>query len=206
MILNKKMTLWLIILITPIIGGLYGILNDQLTYTISPEFYTKLKFYQFGLMEIGNEPIFRNPRIEVAEVGFMATWWIGLPIGLILGFVGLIHEDSKEMLRVTLRAIVVTAIVAFASGLVGLAYGKFHLAMRGVSGWLPDNLIDKENFIAVGSMHDFSYFGGLIGVIIGAIYSVRQKRDDATTDMGSNKNAENNGRFIKGEQYEIPTG
>lgn len=66
-----------IVIITPIIGGLYGILHDQLTYSISPEYYTKFKFYQFGLMDMGNEAIFPNPRIEVSAVGFMATWWMG---------------------------------------------------------------------------------------------------------------------------------
>ena len=91
----------MIIGLAPLIGGLYGILHDQLTYTISPEYYTKFKFYQFGLMDIGNEAIFPNTRIEVSAVGFMATWWMGLPIGLILGLVGLVHKDNKQMFRST---------------------------------------------------------------------------------------------------------
>lgn len=86
----------LIIGLGPIIGGLYGIIHDQLTYTISPEYYTKFKFYQFGLMDIGNEAIFPNPRLEVSAVGFMATWWMGLPIGLILGLVGLTIKDNNN--------------------------------------------------------------------------------------------------------------
>lgn len=174
--MKKFITLFLIIAIAPVIGGLYGILHDQLTYTISPEYYTKFKFYQFGLMDFGNEAIFPNPRIEVSVVGFMATWWMGLPIGLILGLVGLVHKNNKQMFRATIGAIVVTVIVAFATGLIGLAYGKLYLADTGVNWWLPDNLIDKKNFIAVGSMHNFSYLGGLTGVIAGTIYSIRRKR------------------------------
>lgn len=174
--MKKFITLFLIIAIAPVIGGLYGILHDQLTYTISPEYYTKFKFYQFGLMDFGNEAIFPNPRIEVSVVGFMATWWMGLPIGLILGLVGLVHKKNKQMFRATIGAIVVTVIVAFATGLIGLAYGKLYLADTGVNWWLPDNLIDKKNFIAVGSMHNFSYLGGLTGVIAGTIYSIRRKR------------------------------
>lgn len=116
--MKKFITLFLIIAIAPVIGGLYGILHDQLTYTISPEYYTKFKFYQFGLMDLGNEAIFPNPRIEVSAVGFMATWWMGLPIGLILGLVGLVHKDNRQMFRVTMKAIIVTVIVAFATGLI----------------------------------------------------------------------------------------
>ncbi len=174
--MKKFRTLILIVLIAPIIGGLYGILHDQLTYSVSPEYYTKFKFYQFGLMDFGNEAIFSNPRIEVSLVGFMATWWMGLPIGLILGLIGLIHKDHKQMLEVTMKSILITVIVAFITGLVGLSYGKFYLAEKGVDWWLPENLIDTKNFISVGSMHNFSYLGGLFGLIAGIIYSVKQKK------------------------------
>ena len=174
--MKKFLVLILIILISPLIGGLYGILHDQLTYTLAPEYYTKFKFYQFGLMDLGNEAIFPNPRIEVSAVGFMATWWMGLPIGLILGVVCLIHKDHKTMLRVTMKAIIITVIVAFVTGLFGLAFGKLYLADTGVDWWLPDNLVDVKNFIAVGSMHNFSYLGGLLGLIPGIIYCIKQKR------------------------------
>jgi ABC-type dipeptide/oligopeptide/nickel transport system permease component len=183
----KKNLILLLLLIglSPLIGGIYGILNDQLTYTISPEYYTKFKFYQFGLIDLVNST---NPRIGVSVVGFLASWWVGLPIGIILGLVGLIHKNSKLMFYVSLRAILLTVIVVFVTGLIGLAYGKFYLVDTGVNWWLPDNLIDTANFIAVGSMHNFSYLGGLTGVIAGVIYNVRQKRKYATTETG-NKNA-----------------
>jgi hypothetical protein len=173
--MNKPLALLAIILLAPFIGGVYGILNDQLTYTISPEYYTKFKFYQFGLMTMGNEAIFPNPRIQVSAVGFMATWWMGLAIGFILGLVGLAHKNGTQLFRITIQAILVTVVVAFATGLIGLAYGKLYLAKTGVSWWLPGNLIDTKNFIAVGSMHNFSYLGGLTGLIAGSFYSVRQK-------------------------------
>ena len=177
--MKKFLTLILIIAIAPIIGGLYGILHDQLTYTISPEYYTKFKFYQFGLMDMGNEAIFPNPRIEVSAVGFMATWWMGIPIGLILGLVGLIHKDHRQMLKVTMKAVLITVIVAFVTGLIGMAYGKLFLADKGVDWSLPENLIDTENFISVGSMHNFSYLGGLFGLIAGIIYSIKQNKKNA---------------------------
>ena len=177
--MKKFLILILIIAIAPIIGGLYGILHDQLTYTISPEYYTKFKFYQFGLMDMGNEAIFPNPRIEVSAVGFMATWWMGLPIGLMLGLVGLIHKDHRQMFKVTMKGVLITVIVAFVTGLIGLAYGKLFLADKGVDWWLPENLIDTKNFISVGSMHNFSYLGGLFGLIAGIIYSIKQKKKNA---------------------------
>lgn len=173
--MKKFLTLGFIISIAPLIAGIYGIIHDQITYTISPEYYTKFKFYQFGLIDVGDEAIFPNPRIQVCTVGFLATWWMGPPIGIILGLVGLIHENYKQMLLITLKAFVVTVIIAFITGLIGLAYGKIYLADTGVDWWLPDNLVNTRDFISVGSMHNFSYLGGLIGLIAGIIYSVRHK-------------------------------
>jgi hypothetical protein len=66
------------------------------------------------------------------------------------------------------------------TGLIGLVYGKFYLAHTEVSWWLPDKLVDKSSFISVGSMHNFSYLGGLTGLIAAIFYSIRQKRQLAS--------------------------
>jgi hypothetical protein len=172
--LKKFLILLLVIVLALLIAGLYGIVHDQITYTISHEYYTKFKFYQFGLMDMGNEAIFPNPRIEVSAVGFLATWWMGIPIGIILGIVGLILKDYKQMFKVLMKSTLITLIVAFLTGLTGLAYGKFYLVNTDLNWWFPDNLIDKKSFIMVGSMHNFSYIGGLTGMIAGIIYIIRQ--------------------------------
>lgn len=140
--MKKYLTLLLIIVITPLIGGLYGILHDQFTYKISPEYYTKFKFYQFGLLDSGEEAIliFPYPRIQVAIVGFLATWWMGLFIGIILGAVGFIHTNSRQMLQATLGAIIVTMIITFVIGLLGLVLGELQMNKPGAEWWLPSNV------------------------------------------------------------------
>lgn len=183
--MKKLLILCLIISITPFIASFYGIIHDQLTYTISPEYYTKFKFYQFGLAHDGSEAIFPNPRFQVSIVGILATWWVGVPIGLIVGLIGLIH-DKKRMLKNCLKTILLVLCITLITGLVGLAYGKFILAKSGVNWFLPENLIDSENFIAVGSMHNFSYLGGLIGLIVGIIYSASLKRKQKAQDLLKN--------------------
>ncbi|MEZ4923478.1 MAG: hypothetical protein R2780_09930 [Crocinitomicaceae bacterium] len=167
----KFLTLIKILVTACLLAGIYGILHDQLTYTISHEYYTKFKFYQFGFATVGDEAIFDYPRIYVGKVGFLATWWTGIPIGLILGLVGLVHKDHKQMYLVTFKALIITLLITLITGLVGLTIGFTILANSGVDWWLPHNLIHKTNFIAVGSMHNFSYLGGGIGMIVGIVYS-----------------------------------
>lgn len=176
MIKTKTSAFLLIVVVSCGMAGLYGILHDQLTYTISPEYYTKFKFYQFNLSVLGDEAIFPNPRIEVSIVGFLATWWVGLFIGLILGLVGLIHHNAKLMFFITFRALLLTLLVAFITGLYGLIYGKFFLEHAGSNWYLPENLVDHKNFIAVGCMHNHSYLGGLIGLFVGIVYSIIKRK------------------------------
>jgi len=171
--MKKFLTLLGIIVCGCFLAGLYGILHDQLTYTISPEYYTKFKFYQFGLMDEGNEAIFEYPRFQVSIVGFMATWWMGIPIATVLGLFSL-HSDRKFMIEIAMKAFLVTMIIAFISGLYGLYIGFTYLAdqpKENFGRWfIPDNLIDFRSFIAVGSMHNESYIGGLYGLFSGIAY------------------------------------
>lgn len=172
--INKLLVLLLILLLAPLIGGLYGILHDQLTYTISPEYYTKFKFYQFGLLEQGVTVAPEEHRLMAAIVGFFATWWMGVPIGIILGIVCIVqHSSARQQFRVAMQSMGVVILVAFVTGLLGLAYG--YLVDIGQNWCLPEGLIRRKDFIAVGSMHNFSYIGGAIGLIAAVVYSNNRK-------------------------------
>jgi hypothetical protein len=52
-----------------LLAGFYGILHDQVTYSISNEYFTRLKFPQFHYANFG-----LSHRVFVAEIGFLATW------------------------------------------------------------------------------------------------------------------------------------
>lgn len=181
----KKLTAFILILIIgSVLGALYGIMHDELTYTISEEYYTKFKFVQFRVKNVlpgknvgwgkTSEIILENPRLGVAFVGIMATWWVGLIIGLVLGLVGLIHKTGRQMFRSVLKAFLLTLTVAFIFGLVGLVYQYFIGPARN---WCwPDNLINCPSFSLVGSIHNFGYLGGFVGLIVGMVFTIRKKR------------------------------
>ena len=187
--MNKALKFSLIVAVAPIIGGLYGIINDQLTYTISPEYYTKFKFIQFGFADSIDEAIrLPNKRLFAAAVGFFATWWMGLIIGVILGLLGLTIHTKKTILAITLKSLLITTSITFLFGLIGLCFGKFYLSKTAVNWWFPDHLDDKANYIIVGSMHNFSYCGSLIGLLISFVYSLNQKESISSNSTIENKN------------------
>ncbi|MBL7745182.1 MAG: hypothetical protein JNN00_17030 [Chitinophagaceae bacterium] len=157
------------IFITILIAGVYGILHDQVTYTISQEYFTKFKYRQFGF-----KPAWCNGhRQTVAVIGFLATWWVGLWTGLIIGLTGLIYPDHHIMKKGVTNAIKIVFVTAVIFGLIGFFRGRYYLIDTGVNWWFPEDLIDKSSFIIVGSINNYSYLGGIIGLIIGIVYMLR---------------------------------
>ncbi len=176
--MNKILILLLLIFISILIAGAYGILHDQVTYTLSEEYYTKFKFPQFHIGDWhGKSPevILPNPRLGVAFVGFLATWWVGFIIGCILGLIGLIHKTAPEMFQITLNAILLNVLTVFVFGILGFLSGELILSDMDFKLWIPDNVLDRQRFVVVGWIHNFGYLGGFVGLIVGSIYSVKRK-------------------------------
>lgn len=154
-----------------LLAGLYGIVHDQLTYSISSEYFTRFKYEQFGF-----EPAwFGGHRPTVAVIVFLATWWVGLFIGVVFGLLGLVAVHKAVLVKTLLRAMRLAFGTTIAAGVAGYFYGRFFLAKTGVTWWLPDNLQHPANFITVGSIHNSGYCGGILGLLGGVVYMLRHR-------------------------------
>lgn len=170
--MKKAAAFLLLLVVCPLLAGLYGALHDQLTYTIAPEYYTRFKYEQFGL-----EPAwFGGARPTVALIGFLATWWMGLFIGAVFSLLALLLPDARTMRRAVLRAVGLALVITAGAGVLGGLYGRLYLAGAGVDWWLPYGLVDPAAFITVGSIHNFGYLGGLLGLVAGVLSILRQRR------------------------------
>jgi hypothetical protein len=78
-------------------AGIFGALHDQISYTVSHEYFTRFKFFQFGLLD----PAVPE-RLRAAQVGFLASWWMGIPLGLLAGVAGFMHRDPIRQRRALL--------------------------------------------------------------------------------------------------------
>lgn len=159
-------------------AGAFGALHDQISYTVSPEYFTKFKFVQFDLM---NDAV--PARLRVAQVGFLASWWMGVPLGLLIGAAGFIHPDVPQMRRALLWSLVVAIAFTLLFALGGLVYGliqtgTFDLANH--EGWyIPQGLVQPRRFISVGYMHNAAYTGGETAVPVAwafHLFALRNQR------------------------------
>lgn len=156
----------------PLIAGLYGALHDQLSFTVAPEYFTRFKYDQFGF----DPTWFGGHRPTVAVIGFLATWWVGAIAALFIAPLGLMFKDAQVMRREITKAVILMFAVALAGGLLGLAIGWWALTDAPIGWYLPEQLEDPHAFLAVGSMHNFSYAGGTIGLCAAVTMMVWRKQ------------------------------
>jgi len=166
---------FVLVILSPIAAGVFGIAHDQFTYTISSEYYSKFKFIQFA---IDDEIITTSPRFAVTMIGFYASWWTGIPYGIMIGLISLIQKNWKRSFWISIQCIGVTLSITLISGLIGLLYGEVFISEYTTDLYLPSNVLDKKSFLAVGMMHNFSYLGGFIGLIASIVFQLKARARD----------------------------
>ncbi len=155
-----------------IIAGIYGILIDQLTYTVSPEYYTHYKFPLYNI----NPYEFGGDRMSALVIGFLATWWTGLFIGAGLGFTSMIFEQRRERRKNLVVAVLIVLVTTILLGVIGYFYGLVVEVNDVVDQrMLIQSLNDPVEFIIVRSVHQHSYVGAFLGLFLGISYLFTQK-------------------------------
>jgi hypothetical protein len=168
----KKILVYvLIVVLAVLVAGLYGVVHDQISYTVAPEYFTKFKFRQFGFADT---PL--PGRVRAGMVGFLASWWMGIPIGLLVGAAGFIHRGYRQMLRVSLWSLLVAVGFTLLFGLGGLIYGYIqtaHIDLAEYRQWfIPDDLTDLRRYLCAGYMHNSSYLGGVLAILVAWAFHV----------------------------------
>lgn len=154
-----------------LIAGVYGILHNQITYSIGPEYFTKLKFDQFHYVDFGF-----GERVFVSCIGFLATWWVGFVIAWFLSRRLIPQQPRATAYRGILRGFVIVVACGILAGVGGFLYGIWRGPESDYSAWLPFlwqlQVTDTWAFVRVAYIHNASYLGGLVGCII-ALFVIR---------------------------------
>ncbi len=168
-----------------VVAGGYGIVHDQVTYTLSPEYFTKFKFEQFGYAEaVGGE------RFLVGKIGFQATWWVGMIAAWVLFRLAPCVDGegrSRLLWRVVQQFRVILA-MAFLFGIAGYYYGIWRTAEGAPAWWSVwrerNGVEDLVAFARVGYVHNFGYLGALVGLGV-AVVRLRRQPAEASEDFAA---------------------
>ena len=157
------------------IAGLYGVIHDQITYSISAEYFTRLKFIQFRWADIG-----LPTRAFVAEIGFLATWWVGFIAGWVLARIMDPVAGTRAMLVLAIRGFIIVMGFAAAAAGAAFAYGLTQNPQPQTSGLASlaaaIGVSDAPAFVRVAYIHNAGYLGGLLGIVTAAMLLRRKVR------------------------------
>ncbi len=177
---GKQATRWreyLFLILCVATALLYGIFNDQITSSISWE------YFYFGkdlARKLGPQtpPDALALHWQAAQIGMMATWTAGLIAGaamLIANNPGALPRLSYARLAARLPAFVlITAAFGVLFGLAGRYY-LLNWISEDFRGLVTENMWRPRHFMAVFGIHLGGYVGGIIGVFY-CIWSIRRER------------------------------
>jgi len=169
--MNRLILFPLLLAAACLIAGVYGMLHNQVSFTVSPEYFTQFKFHQFELI-----PIKMPARDAAAIVGWRASWWMGIPVGFVLIPFGLIIPGMRTYAIGVLKAFTAVVLTTMLVGLFNLAYA-YVLYQPGAVGQITryGNEIDDDlAFAWAGAMHNGGYRGGMYGIAAGALVIYRE--------------------------------
>jgi hypothetical protein len=152
-----------ITLLGGLLGGVYGAIHDWMTYVISSEYFTRMKFDQFSYLDTG-----LPPRWHAAQIGFIAAGAVGLAGGWFVARTAVPRWPARMAWRQTMISFLIMIVVAMAAGLTGNFLGHH----SGVGAVLWNDLCatlhvtDAAAFQRVALIHTAGYPGALAGLIL----------------------------------------
>jgi hypothetical protein len=163
--MEKFALFWALLVVGCLLAGLFGAVHNQISYTVSPDYFGAFKFDQFGIPEA------LRGRLGASLVGWHASWWMGIFLGVPVLLVALIFPGPKGYLRHALIAFAVVLATGLAVGLGGLLVATCTITEANASFfWVPERVTDPVAFERAGMMHDSSYLGGALGILTAWAY------------------------------------
>jgi len=157
---------------------LYGVVNDQITVTLSPEYFSVFKRAQFGpaleAAGLSQSPV----RVQAVLVGALATWWFGCFLGAVLSSIGLTDRrcplPTRDFLRAVIGIMLFTLCLSFFSCLA--AYAAEPVIKPTAEGWpFLAGIRTVRAAFSVGWWHNAAYLRGVLGTILACVW-VRKRR------------------------------
>lgn len=181
----------------------YGIINDQVTARVCLEYFSK-GFHEQMMNEWVGIPFLdtcreilintSSPTVYAFIWGTIATWWVGLPLGIILAGASRVGSWPKLTAQELIKPLACTMTGVGIASLMSGIYGYFaHKSFfNNFLDTLPANEIDNTvfvspsymdgvsvknglRFMANGYAHNAAYTFGIIGGLALAVYALHKR-------------------------------
>jgi hypothetical protein len=167
-----------VLLAAVLVAMAYGVINDQITCTISPEYF----LYGKEIDKIIGDawpPDMAALRWEAAKVGLKATWSAGLVFGVVLllannPFRGWPRLRNRELVRLLPLVVGCAAGLGFIGGVLGY-YGFLLHASTDFEMMMRADIFRPRRFMCTWGVHLGGYLGGLMGTVVAVGIMIRRR-------------------------------
>lgn len=176
--IRRIFTLLLWISIAVLSSAIYGLVNDQITVTISPEYYSVFKHHQFGVALERFGIASSSARLQAMAVGVLATWWYGVFLGVMLSISSMVGRYKPLSTRRYVQALLwVIAATLGASVVFGVvAYVAEPLVRPTPENWpFLSGIVGIRRAFAVCWWHNGAYLGAFIASVAASFHAQRQR-------------------------------
>ena len=159
----------------------YGVIHDQFTVRICLEYFT-----------IGHPPVFPtvNPTLLALGWGVIASWWVGVLVGIPLASSARFGSWPKREPRTLVRPLIYLMAASFVfagcagvAGWIAASNGWVHLTGRMAKAVPADRHIP---FLVDLWSHDASYLAGTVGGFTLIIATLFSRQSAASTEAATN--------------------
>jgi len=160
----------LIIVLCVFSSVLFGVLHNQVSARVSPEYFT-----------IGHRALIHStsPTLMGIAWGIYSTWWVGLILGVLLSAAGRMGNWEKRSALSLFKPVAVLLCICGASSLA-FGFAGYRLSVSGAIPFLKQMGMairpeDQPRFIAALWMHTASYTAAAMGGLILALHVFMQR-------------------------------
>lgn len=148
-------------------GGIYGFVHDLFTWSISNEYFTRMKFERFSHINLG-----LPPRFFAAQIGFVAAGAVGLAAGWFVARTVVPVWPARVAFGKAMRAFLLMILIAAATAVAGYLTALHTNAAGMLWSDLCESLgvTDVPAFLQVALIHTAGYVGALTGLIVVIIH------------------------------------
>lgn len=169
-----------IIALSVLAAATYGVLHDQVTARVCVEYFT-----------IGHARLIDSDSPTVLGLfwGVVATWWVGLPLGVVLSLAARAGSRPKLDARDLVVPIAKLMLVMYACALIAGVTG-YYMARAGKLHYPPAIITHfppavETRFLADACAHLSSYTVGLIGGLVLAVLTFRRRAQKSFASSGA---------------------
>lgn len=153
-----------IILMTTLSAVCYGITHDLITTHINFDYFASDRTHHGPYTRVHFPYIYKsqNKILYALLWGTIATWWVGLPLGLVWAVAGRCGDDKQKLNWKDL--------ISLDSILMG------SMLLTSLSIGIGDYLSNHDSFKMVATMHETSYLAGILAGIVTSIYTYNVRK------------------------------